>query len=81
MPALSLARWAEFEGDFGPLTLHERLDALLGMVAFTIARAGGAKDAQAADFRPRWRRQRKLTDEDIWKWLGAVKSAPKVRPD
>ena len=29
MSAWELAGWAKFEEDFGPLTLHERIDALL----------------------------------------------------
>ena len=79
MPALAVARWAEFEGDFGPLTLHERLDHLFGWLAYHIWNA--AHGERAPDFQVKWRQKKPLTDEDIWRWLGAMSSAPKVRPE
>jgi hypothetical protein len=70
MSALAIARWAEFEADFGPLTIQERLDAVIAHIAYTVhASAGGKEDP--SKFKPQWRRQKPWTDDQIWKWLDA----------
>lgn len=69
MSARELAEWARFEEDFGPLTLHERLDAMAGHIAYTVhATAGGS--GRMSDFMPQWRSRRR--SGDIIDWLAAV---------
>lgn len=70
MPALAIARWAEFEADFGPLTIQERIDAAIARIAYTIhASAGGKEDP--SKFVVKWQRPIKWTDELLWKWMDA----------
>ncbi|HWP35192.1 MAG TPA: hypothetical protein VNM66_06320 [Thermodesulfobacteriota bacterium] len=55
MSAAELAAWAAFERRFGPLTVHERVDAAAALVAWSVARALGATRAQdPGAFLPRW---------------------------
>lgn len=70
MPALTLARWAAFEADFGPLTIQERLDKLAGMLAFRIA-AGRMDKPKPSDYEVRWERPIPWTDDQIAVWLEA----------
>lgn len=51
-----LIAWQEFEDDFGPLTIHERLDAVI--------------HAQTGE-PVKWKRPVRWTDDMIWGWLGA----------
>ena len=60
MPALAVARWAEFERDFGPLTVQERLD---GVIRATIAASGETPPARI------WRRPERWTEENLFAWL------------
>ena len=70
MSALAVARWAEFERDFGPLTVHERLDALFGSLAYTVHASAGGKEPPEK-FRVKWHRPMRWDDEQLGKWLEA----------
>jgi hypothetical protein len=59
-----------FEREFGPLTMHERMDALIGQLCYVVHASAGGK-ASPREFMPRWRRPVEWTDEQIWKWLDA----------
>jgi hypothetical protein len=71
MPALSIARWAEFEADFGPLTIQERIDAAIAHITYTVHATAGGKEPPEK-FAPQWRRRMEWTDENIWRWLDAI---------
>jgi hypothetical protein len=58
MSAHELAEWAVFEGEFGPLTLHERMDQLVGHVT------GNPVE---------WRRQAQWSSDVDWLTLLAQK--------
>lgn len=63
-----LIEWAVFEEDFGPLTLHERIDGAAAMIAYALhVSAGGKGDLK--DFIPRWEREGKAHITD---WLSAM---------
>jgi hypothetical protein len=62
---LELVHWHEFEQDFGPMTLHERIDVLGATIAYAIYVAHGGKDAQPRDFLPQWQSDRPV-DEVAW---------------
>jgi hypothetical protein len=70
MPALTLARWAEFESDFGPLTVHERIDAAAASIAYTVHASSGGK-LPPEQFITRWKKPKRWTDDQLWMWLGA----------
>ena len=70
MSALEVASWAEFEGDFGPLTIHERLDAVIAHIAYTVHASAGGKEAPDK-FKPRWHRPMKWNDDQLFAWLDA----------
>ena len=62
MPALELAYWAEFERDFGPLTVQERID---GLIRTTMV-AGNMEPPLRIWWKPvRW------TDDQLFTWLDA----------
>lgn len=61
MSALEVAHWAEFESDFGPITLHEHIDAMI--------------QAQTGE-KVKWIKQRPLTDAQLWGWLDAMARKP-----
>lgn len=61
MPALEVAHWRHFEETFGPLTVHERIDAL-------IQSHTGEK--------VQWRVVKPLTDDQLWGWLDAMARKP-----
>ena len=56
-----LVHWAEFEADFGPYTIHERIDALI--------------QAHTGE-KPKWGRQVPMTEEQVPRWLHAVANRP-----
>lgn len=65
-----LREWAAFEDDFGPLTIHERIDAAIARISYAVhAAAGGQMDPSA--FVVKWRRPVRWDDATIWKWLEA----------
>jgi hypothetical protein len=74
MSARELAEWSLFEEGFGPLTLHERLDALAAQICYIIHASAGGK-GRLEDFIPQWRRAPKM---EITDWLSAL--ATKERP-
>ena len=65
MPALAVASWAEFEQQFGPLTIHERLDAMMAQLAYTIHASAGGKEPPGR-FTVRWRSSEPVS---IISWL------------
>ena len=63
-----LLEWQTFEEEFGPITLHERVDGMAQMIAYTVhASAGG--EATPDKFKPRWHKPRRWTDEELFAWL------------
>jgi hypothetical protein len=51
--------WREFERGFGPITLHERIDAVGALIAHTVAKGSGLKrenggELEVRDFMPTW---------------------------
>jgi hypothetical protein len=70
MPALEVASWAEFEADFGPITIHERLDAVIAYIAYTSHASAGGKEPPER-FTPRWRRPMRWNTDQLLTWLGA----------
>jgi hypothetical protein len=70
MPALTLARWASFEADFGPLTIQERIDYAAGKLAYVIHNSAGGK-LPPEQFAIRWKRRERWSDDQLWSWLGA----------
>ena len=54
MTTTELQEWVLFEREFGPLTVHERIDAAAELVGYvTHASHGGT--GKLADFLPQWR--------------------------
>lgn len=57
MPAAELAEWVAFEREFGPITLHERIDAAAAVIALhihnSVPRRHG-KEYGVSDFLPKW---------------------------
>lgn len=49
----ALLEWREFEANFGPLTIQERIDQAGAVVAWTVARCAGA-EVDIKDFLPAW---------------------------
>jgi hypothetical protein len=71
LPALEVAAWAAFEAEFGPLTVHERIDAAIARIAYTVhASAGGTEPPDR--FLMEWRRPKPWTDDQLWAWMDAV---------
>ena len=71
MSAWELTEWAVFERDFGPLTPHERMDALLGRLAYVVhASAGGTERPE--NFQPQWSTPKPLTGEGVANWFRAI---------
>lgn len=69
MPALELAEWARFQEDFGPLTVHERIDAIGQLIAYVVhASAGGNEPPER--FALVWKKP--WTDDAIGRWLEAM---------
>ena len=55
MTGHDLAEWEAFERSFGPIVLHERIDASQAMASSVVARSHGAKgDLRAQKFLPQW---------------------------
>ena len=48
-----IVEWQTFEGEFGPVTLHERIDHAAALIAWAVFRAQGS-EAEFEDFLPRW---------------------------
>lgn len=70
MTVAELLDWQEFEEDFGPMTVHERIDAAAQMIAYTVhASAGG--EASPDKFRLQWGGGH-TTPENFFRWLGVV---------
>ena len=68
IPSLELTEWAKFEEEFGPLTMHERIDHAAAYVAYVVhASAGG--QGKPEDFTFAWKPK---PDVDIFDWLAAV---------
>lgn len=71
MSALELSEWAGFERVFGPILIHERIDAAAALIAAVVANASGGKRRgkpfQLKDFLPEWdrgaRRQQQSPEE------------------
>jgi len=59
-----LQEWLLFEEDFGPLTLHERIDAMSAQIAYVVhASAGGTMRPE--EFQRRWVARRPLDDDGV----------------
>jgi hypothetical protein len=71
MSAWDLTEWAVFERDFGPLTLHERMDALIGHLAYVVHSTAGGKGTPE-QFVPQWKTPKPLTGEGVAAWFRAV---------
>ena len=69
-----LYAWADFEADFGPFTIHERVDHAAAQIAYMVHAVAHDKDHQLPPekFLVKWQRPEPLTDEQIWAWLGAL---------
>jgi hypothetical protein len=66
-----LVEWSVFEEDFGPLTVHERIDANAALISHAIVNAltnGQAGDV--ADYGPRW--ESAEPKAHIVDWLSAI---------
>jgi hypothetical protein len=70
-----LIEWGTFEEDFGPLTLHERIDAAVAILAHQQAVYHGT-DAHTpvTEFQPRWQTEAQAEEEGphIVDWLSAM---------
>lgn len=55
MTGQDLAEWAAYEQSFGPIVVHERIDAAQAMASSVNARLARAKgDLRAVKFLPQW---------------------------
>lgn len=58
VPAADIAEWVAFEREFGPITVHERIDVaaaiIASAVAATVPRKRGARVPSLSDFLPKW---------------------------
>ena len=69
MSTREMVAWSAFESDFGPLTLHERIDHAAALIAFTVWKAAGQK-GRLEDFLPQWRAEEELDAPDFFRALG-----------
>jgi len=60
--------WRLFEDEFGPITLHERIDAAAALIAHTVWKAAG-QEGDIGDFMPTWQREGAASAVD---WLKAM---------
>lgn len=72
-----LLAWQRFEDDFGPLTLHERIDHAAALISYTVAAAAGLKNdrgraVEIVDFLPTWQREGEAPS--VAEWFKAVAS-------
>lgn len=65
--------WETFEEEFGPLTLHERIDAGIALLLHQQALLHGMK-GDVEDFLPRW--ERAGTGADLADWLSMMARNP-----
>ena len=66
MTGHDLAEWEAFEQSFGPIVLHERIDAAQAMLSSVTARSHGAKgDLRAVKFLPQWEGPEPQTADDM----------------
>ena len=63
MGVRELLEWQAFEEDFGPVTLHERIDGAAQQIAYNVHVAAGGKE-QPERFRMSWGTRR--FDEVAW---------------
>ncbi len=66
-----LIEWGEFEAEFGPITAHERLDAVAAQIAYTVHASAGGK-LPPEQFVIRWKRPEPFTDVQMLTWLDAM---------
>jgi hypothetical protein len=71
MSAWDEAEWATFEEAFGPLTLHERIDAAAAHIAYAVHASAGGK-LPPEQFVIRWGKPKRWTDDQIVSWLDAM---------
>ncbi len=63
-----VVHWGKFQEEFGPLTLHERIDAVGAMIASTVAASAGA-EVEPSDFLIDWKERPAPSAVD---WLSAT---------
>jgi hypothetical protein len=66
-----LRDWLLFEEEFGPLTLHERIDAMSAHVAYVVHATAGGK-LRPQDFVRRWEVRKPLDDDGVVSYLHAM---------
>jgi hypothetical protein len=68
MPAWEVMAWAVFEGEFGPLSLHQRMDWLIAQQTWAVFAAAGGKDfrGKVDDFVPDWRPPVRWESDTDW---------------
>ena len=81
MTGHDLAEWEAFERSFGPIVMHERIDAAQAMASSVNARVHRARgDLRAQKFLPQWegaRRQEQTADEMVEALRRMARKKPK----
>jgi hypothetical protein len=73
MPYRRLIEWQAFEEEFGPLTLHKRLDWAVALLTYSQAISNGYR-GKPSDFLPEWESPKAVAH--IADWLSAVARKP-----
>ena len=66
LPARELTGWAAFERVFGPITLHERLDVLVGMMIHANVSLWAKQRYSVEEFVPKWDGQAVKSPEELF---------------
>ncbi len=81
MSTRELIEWEAFEEDFGPMTVHERIDAAVAILAHQqalhhAAAQGVELHTPVTDFLPQWESETEGEGPHITDWLSAMAKRP-----